>query len=160
MLSRSVMSSPLQPHGLNPTSLLCLWNSSGKNTGMDCHFLLQGIFPTQGSSLGLLHCRWILYHLSHQEGPESRAKRMIQLCNYRAGRKCSSMCPLKISTQTYVFGLGKMPSMYCKLSEKSGWKNRQEILFLFKKNNKVSLCLNLSERTYTKTLTVIIISGW
>ena len=31
---------------------------------MDCHFLLQGIFPTQGSNLGLLHCRQILYHLS------------------------------------------------------------------------------------------------
>ena len=33
---------------------------------MDCHFLLQGIFPTQGSNLGLPHCRQILYHLSHQ----------------------------------------------------------------------------------------------
>ena len=30
-----------------------------------CHFLLQGIFPTQGLNLGLLHCRWILYDLSH-----------------------------------------------------------------------------------------------
>ena len=33
--------------------------------GVVCHFLLQGIFPTQGSNLGLLHCRQILYHLSH-----------------------------------------------------------------------------------------------
>ena len=32
-----------------------------------CHFLLQEIFPTQGSNLGLLHCRQTLYHLSHQE---------------------------------------------------------------------------------------------
>ena len=31
-----------------------------------CHFLLQGIFPTQGSNSGLLHCRQTLYHLSHQ----------------------------------------------------------------------------------------------
>ena len=38
----------------------------GKNTGMGCHFLLQGIIPTQGSNLGLLHCRQILYCLSHQ----------------------------------------------------------------------------------------------
>ena len=30
-----------------------------------CHSLLQGFFPTQGSNPGLLHCRWILYHLSH-----------------------------------------------------------------------------------------------
>ena len=34
---------------------------------MGCHFLLQGIFPTQGSNPGLSHCRWILYRLSHQE---------------------------------------------------------------------------------------------
>ena len=34
---------------------------------MDCHFLLQGIFLTQGSNPGLLHCRQILYCLSHQE---------------------------------------------------------------------------------------------
>ena len=38
----------------------------GKDTGVGCHCLLQGIFPTQGSNLGLLHCRQILYHLSHQ----------------------------------------------------------------------------------------------
>ena len=34
---------------------------SGKNTGVGCHFLLQGIFLTQGSNPGLLHCRQILY---------------------------------------------------------------------------------------------------
>ena len=47
-------------------SLLCLWNSPGKNTGMGCHSLLQGLFPTQGSNPGLLHCRWTLYCLSRQ----------------------------------------------------------------------------------------------
>ena len=36
----------------------------------NCHFLLQGIFPTQGSNLGLLHCRWILYQLSHKGSPK------------------------------------------------------------------------------------------
>ena len=41
-------------------------DSPGKNTGVDCHDFLQGIFPTQGLNPGLLHCRWILYHLSHQ----------------------------------------------------------------------------------------------
>ena len=40
--------------------------SPGKNTRMGCHSLLQGIFLTQGSNLSLLHCRWILYHLSHK----------------------------------------------------------------------------------------------
>ena len=44
----------LQPHGRQPAMLLCPWNSSGKNTGVDSHSLLQGIFLTQGSNLGLL----------------------------------------------------------------------------------------------------------
>ena len=41
-------------------------DSPGKNTGVGCHVLLQGIFPPQGLNPGLPHCRWILYHLSHQ----------------------------------------------------------------------------------------------
>ena len=43
------------------------WNSPGKNTAVGSHSHLQGIFPTQGSNSGLLHCRQILFHLSHQE---------------------------------------------------------------------------------------------
>ena len=39
---------------------------SGKNTGVGCHTLLQGIFPIQGSNLGLPNCRQILWHLSHE----------------------------------------------------------------------------------------------
>ena len=46
-------------------------DSPGKNTGVGCHALLQGIFPPQGSNPGLLHCRRILYHLSHQGSPYS-----------------------------------------------------------------------------------------
>ena len=41
-------------------------DSSGKNTGVDCHIFLQGLIPTQGSNLSLPHCRQIFYHLSHQ----------------------------------------------------------------------------------------------
>ena len=52
------------------TRLLCPWNSPGKNTGVGSHFLLQGIFLTQGSNLGLLHYGQILYHLSHPESPQ------------------------------------------------------------------------------------------
>ena len=62
----SVMSDSSRPHGLQATQLLHPWNSLGKNTGVGCHFILQGICPSQGSNLGLLHCRQILYHLSHQ----------------------------------------------------------------------------------------------
>ena len=56
-VSHSVMSNSLQTHGLKPTGLLCPWNSPGKNPRMDCHSLLQGIFPTQGSNTVLLLCR-------------------------------------------------------------------------------------------------------
>ena len=44
-------------------------DSPGKNTGVGCHTLLQGIFLTQGSNPGLLHCRQILYCLGHQGSP-------------------------------------------------------------------------------------------
>ena len=54
VLSCSVVSKSMQPHGLQPARLLCPWNFPGKNTGVDCHFLLQGIFLTQGSNPCLL----------------------------------------------------------------------------------------------------------
>ena len=44
-------------------------DSPDKNTGVGCHALLQGIFPTQGSNPDLPHCRQILYPLSHQGSP-------------------------------------------------------------------------------------------
>ena len=46
-------------------------DSPGHRTGVGCYALLQGIFPTQGSNLGLPHCRKILYHLSYQGIPIS-----------------------------------------------------------------------------------------
>ena len=48
MLSSSVLSDSLRPHGLKPSRLLCPRNYPGKNTGVDCHFLLQGVFPAPG----------------------------------------------------------------------------------------------------------------
>ena len=51
------------------TKLLHPWDFQGKTTGVGCHFLLQGIFPTQGSNPGLSHCRQTLYLLSHQRSP-------------------------------------------------------------------------------------------
>ena len=47
-VSCSIMSDPLRPHGLWPTRFLCPWNPLGKNTGADCHFLLQGNLPDPG----------------------------------------------------------------------------------------------------------------
>ena len=58
----TVVSDSLQPHGLYYSP----WNSPGRKTGVGSHSLLQGIFPTQGSNPGLLHCRLILYQLSHK----------------------------------------------------------------------------------------------
>ena len=55
----------LPPHGLYPTRLLCPWHSLGKNTGVGSHSFLQRIFLTQRLNPGLLHCRQIVYHLSH-----------------------------------------------------------------------------------------------
>ena len=62
--SRSVVSDSLRPPGLQPTRLLHPWDFPGKNTGVGCHFFLQGIFPTQGLNLDLPHCRQTLYCLS------------------------------------------------------------------------------------------------
>ena len=52
--------------------LLRPWDSPGKSTGVGCHFLLQGIFPTQGFNLGLPHYRQTLYPLSHQGSPKEK----------------------------------------------------------------------------------------
>ena len=62
--SHSVMSDSLRPHGRYSP-----WNSPGQTTGVGSLSLLQGIFPTQGSNPGLLHCRKILYQLNHKGSP-------------------------------------------------------------------------------------------
>ena len=74
---RSIVSDSLRPHGLYSP-----WNSSGQNTGMGRHFLLQGIFLTQGSNPGLSHYRHISYQLSHQGSPTSVNKCCL-LLQYR-----------------------------------------------------------------------------
>ena len=58
------MSDSLQPHGLYSPR-----NFPGQNTGVGSLFLLQGIFPSQGSNPGLPHCGRILYQLSHEGSP-------------------------------------------------------------------------------------------
>ena len=92
-ISCSVVSYSLQPRGLQPARLLCPWDSPGKSTGVGCHSPLQGIFLTQRLNSGLLHCRQILYHLSHQGSPitfidwyiskitESRTQRLVYPCS-------------------------------------------------------------------------------
>ena len=84
-VSRSVMPDSLRPHGLQSTRFLCPWDFLGKDTGVGCHFLLQGIFPTQGSNPGLLHCRQILYRLTYPQ--------KVQVCE----RKRFLSWPLKMT---------------------------------------------------------------
>ena len=66
-VSRSVVSDSFRFHRLWPARLLCLWESPGKNSGVDCHSLRQSNFPTQGWNPVLLHLSQVLYHLSYRE---------------------------------------------------------------------------------------------
>ena len=89
-VSCSVIVNSLQPHGLYSARLLCPWNSPGKNTGVGCHALLQGIFLTQGSNphlLCLMHWRQILYPLSQQGSPEGSLK-----WKYLVSQSCLTLC--------------------------------------------------------------------
>ena len=72
------------PMDCSPARLICPWNSLGKNTGVGCHSLPQGIFLSRESNPGLLHCRQILYNLSHQGSPSPCllvAQSCLTLCN-------------------------------------------------------------------------------
>ena len=59
---------------------LCSWDFPGENTGVGCHFLLQGIFSTQGPNPHFLHCMWILHYWATRE--ELHNTYMIQKCKY------------------------------------------------------------------------------
>ena len=75
-LSRSVVSSCLQPHEPAPhevpTRFLCPWDSPGKNTGLGCHFLLQRVAPTQGSNSHLLYWQAVSLSLNYLGSPMYR----------------------------------------------------------------------------------------
>ena len=62
-----------------PARLFCPWDSPGKGTRVGCHAFLQGIFQTQESNLGLLHCRQILYQLSYEGSPERAESKLTFL---------------------------------------------------------------------------------
>ena len=77
MLICAVVSDSLWPHGLYLPGSSVHEDSPGKNTGVGCHALLQGIFPIQGLNPGLPSYRWILYHLSHQ-GSQAKGKTKVE----------------------------------------------------------------------------------
>ena len=77
------MSQSFKPYGLWPARLLCPWDFPGKNTGVGCHALLQGIFLTQGSNPSLLHWQVNSLQLAPLESPcseESGVIHVLVLC--------------------------------------------------------------------------------
>ena len=72
------------PMDCSPPGSSVRGDSPGKNTGVGCHALLQGIFPTQGSNPSLPYCRWILYQLSHKE-----SQRILEWVAYPFSSKSS-----------------------------------------------------------------------
>ena len=84
--SSSVVSDSLKPYGLESP-----WNSPSQNTGVGSCSLFQGIFPTEGSNPGLLHCRLILYQLSYQGSPCPHLHLFKHTCTHtRAHMTCRS----------------------------------------------------------------------
>ena len=77
------------------TKLLRPWDFQGKSTGAGCHFLLQGIFPTQGSNPGLPHCRQTLYCLSHQGNLNLLNKYILKLSFFQ--------CLIYIFSMNYIY---------------------------------------------------------
>ena len=114
----------LRPYGQQPTRLLCPLDSLRKNTGEDCHFLLQEIFPTQGLNLPLLwllHCRQILYHWAIRESlcrlcECNMCFKILMLVEMSVGKfYCTFPCHLGMAeTLNLSYGPGTvlMPSIY------------------------------------------------
>ena len=132
-VSCPVLSNSFQPHGLQPTSL-SPWNSPGKNTRVGGHYLLQGIFPTQGWNPDL-HCRQFLYGLSQQGSPLHVyggggggliAKSCLTLATPWT-IACQAPLSIGFSRQEYWSGLPfPSPFMYIVLTILKGW-----FLFVF-----------------------------
>ena len=94
----------LWPHGLWPNRLLCPWDFPGKNTGVGCHFLLQGIFLTQGSNLHLLHLLcWQAdsLPLTHQRSPWIRPYIFLNVIKDLKHLLCVWVCYINICKIVY-----------------------------------------------------------
>ena len=122
--SRSVVSDSLKFHGLYSP-----WNSPGQNTGVGSLSLLQGIFPTQGSNRGLLHCRWILYQLNYEGSPHKNEGiwgkpswhiRSIQKC-YCTGMGWTNLWVTWLSIHLNGFATGGAPFQTLLGTKVGGW---------------------------------------
>ena len=83
VLSTQACPTLCEPLACRATGSFVRRDSPGKNTGVGCHALFSGIFPTQGSNPGLPHCRHILYHLSHH-GSLDATKTSLFILSFRS----------------------------------------------------------------------------
>ena len=105
--------------------MYCPWNSPGQNTGVGSPSLLQGIFPTQGSNPGLLHCRRILYQLSHKGSPKTKCLQGSRIVSLLVSTNQAMVCDcMSIGESQYFPGLSR--------------ENFKVIFLIFKYENKLS----------------------
>ena len=106
-----ITSDSFRPHGLYSP-----WNSPGQNTGVGSCYFLQGIFPTLGLNPGHLHCRHILYQLSHHGSPRILewvvypcSSRSSQSRNWtRSSALQADSLPAELPRKPFLFGTGKL----------------------------------------------------
>ena len=99
-----VVSYSLQTHGLYPTRILCLQDSPGKNTGVGCHFLLQGNFLTQGLNSHLLHWQVNSLPLSHLRSPHMLIIHSITITHDLAKLETQKIVQVeKMKSYFYIF---------------------------------------------------------
>ena len=127
----SVMSDSLQHFGLYPTRLVCPWDFPGKNTAGGCHFLLQEIFLTQKSKLGVSHLcigRWVLYLCAIWEAPIFEDSNIFQIPPWymdHISLKCVSSNLQSEELTTYSRDLPIFNAQYC-VGGWYSWKNCQK----------------------------------
>ena len=98
------MSNSFRAHVLKPARLLCPWNFPGKNTGVGCHFLLQGIVPTYVSNLCLLHWQMDSLPLSHLGSPHLPHLIEVGMTALSSIKTLCSCARSEFSVQNYVAG--------------------------------------------------------
>ena len=98
-----------------PGLYLCPWDSPGKNTGVGCCSLLQGIFPAQGSNPGLLHCKQSFYCPNHPGSPQGIVNeyKNIHQCVLFTGKKINQKLETELRNSLQSVGLCKFPPGLC-----------------------------------------------
>ena len=139
------MSDSLQPCKLQPTRLLCPWDSLGKNTGVGCYTLLQRIFLVQGSNLGLLHLlHWQVgsLPLAPLRSPYMYATTYSNIRNAGVGPICSRSLHFKF---------------FCKQQNVSTERIKlTQTNYILQKNTNLELCVSKSRATLKTSITFII----